>query len=517
MSQARDVAAIDRALERAREKSARMLAAPRRRRRALPRAHPVRRRARLAKALERLRTDRLLRAWKRDDRITRARADLDRGVDSDLRRWDAMTAGLKAEDRAKRYQVDVRVRSLLAAKLRQVAAAFDRDDVLARALKLEEAGKEGWWGQREADGSIVIRLRERSGLIMLDPADSRERTAELIERVIPLLLTCAKQGYELHKFVVTEPNIPAGSLAWGKEHLFRHFLRTVLERDSSGEEIPRTLAVRHNGRVFAVDNPARKFPEIIGAIAIQEDPLARDAHHFNTHLNVVLVIDPGQCTPLDVELWPDDPERPGEKKRDPAADRAGMFSYMKLAHVWGHQVEGRWIRPEASGLRDALLEVFKYACKTVSEKSLQKFEGSTPAPGDLQSLSPTDQVPALELVGELAEGSADAARRPAPAMIDWPDERVLEWLDANKGFRRVRAWGCLYKLGKLPRATDPDEGIRWLGRIWISPWKITVQSDFFDAASSHSPVGSIRENKSRSETHAYRAQGPPRAAPPASL
>lgn len=542
----RNLALVDQALERAREKTAQMLAAPRRRRaarRRYPRLHPERRRSKLARALERLRTERLLKAWRRDARMSRARGEIQRSVDS--RGFDAFTAGLWAESKAQRYQTDVRVRALLAEKLRAVAARFDRDDVLTRAVKLEEAGREGWWGVRgELDGStppdkssIVIRLRDRSGLIMLDPADSRERTAELIERLIPLLLVCAKQGYELHKFVVTEPNVPAGALAWGKEQLFRHFMRTVLERDGSGQEIPRTRAVRHAGKVFDVDNPARRFPEIVGAIAIQEDPLARDGHHWNQHLNVVLVIDPGQCTPLDRELWPTDPET-GDTKPDPAAARPGMFSYMKLRHVWGHEVEGRLIRGEASELRDALLEVFKYACKTVSEKSLRKFEssragrGADPAsagaepsgyaPADSseppapalgvghQSEPPTrDQAPALELVGELEEPDPAAPRAPAPAMIDWPDERVLEWLDANKGFRRVRAWGCLYRLGKLPRATDPDEGITWLGRISITPWTLTVQLNFFGEGNRVSSVASIRENKSRPTGQGYRAQAPP--------
>jgi len=288
-------------------------------------------------------------------------------------------------------------------------------------------------------------------------------------------------------------------------------MRVILERNASGEEIPRHVAVRHNGRVFEVDNPARKFPEIVGAFAVQEDPLAINCHHWNTHLNVILIVDPGACTPLDRELWPDDPDKPGEIKRDPAADVPGMFSYMKLAHVWGCQVEIRRLDKSLSALREQLLEVIKYSCKTVSEKSLEKFEVSTPAPapvGPLASTRDPPPAPVLELTGEPCD-IADA-RRSAPAMIDWPDHRILEWIDANKGFRRVRGWGVLYRLGKLDRPTDPDAGIQWYGRIWISPYKVTVQRtlDF-----GGSLIGLIRENKSRSVGPAQRVENPPRAGP----
>lgn len=424
-----------------------------------------------------------------------------------LERWDGLILGLKAEQKAARHQKDARVRALTAAKLRAVARAFSRPDADVKAEKLENAGKFGVWGVRELDGSVVVRLRDRSGLIMLDPAEARERTAELIERLVPLLVACARNGLEIHKAVFSEPNIPAGSLKWGKDHLFRRFVSTILERDAKGQEIPRTLAVRHGGRWLEVDNAARKLPEIVAAFAVQEDPLAADEHHWNTHLNVILVVDPGQCSPLDRELWPEDPET-GKPKPDPAANLAGMFSYMKLRHVWGsaHQVQIRWLDPSIGSLTRQLLEVIKYPGKTVTEKSLEKFAAGSAESGENRT------PPALELVCQEAQDApADQGKPRAPAMIDWPDARVLEWLDANKGFRRVRSWGCLYRLGKIPRATDPDEGIRWMGRIWISPFKITVQLDFIGGAA---PVDSIQENKSYHVGPFARAQGPPRAGPP---
>lgn len=514
MKRALELAAVDALVERARAKTAELLQAARRRRRKWKRpAGPFK--SKLERSLER-RRQRILRGWKRDRAADESTADLQ--MQDGLVRWDAFTLGLKAESKAARHQKDCRVRALLAAKLRAVAQAFGRTDVDARAERLEKAGRSGWWGVRELDGSIVVRLRDRSGLIMLDPTEARERTAELTERLLPLLLECARNGLQLYKAVFSEPNIVAGSLPWGKEHIFSEFLRRILERDRKGQEIPRTLPVKHGGRWLEVPNPARKLPEIVAAFAVQEDPLAADERHWNTHLNVILVVDPGQCAPLAREDWPTDPET-GKPKRDPAADVGGMFSFMKLRHVWGsaHQVEIRWLEPTTAALRRQLLEVIKYSCKTVSEKSLEKFEAARTAHAESGDVTLSDgntssenrAPPALELLCQDAQDApAEIARPPAPAMIDWPDARVLEWLDANRGFRRVRSWGCLYRLGKLPRATDPDEGIRWMGRISITPWRIIVQSDFIGRGDSF-PVDSIQENKSPSGGPLPRAQSPP--------
>lgn len=472
----RDLAFVLAAEEQARRTTAAQIQAMRTTRRRRRRKFPPRdaseaRHAKLVRALDRLQTDRILRAWKRDRQVGLNNLHLQRS--SALARFDALTAGLKAEVKAARYQRDAQIRELTARKHDAVGRAEWRRDLLQKAEKLRNAGRQGWWGVREIDGSLVIRLRDRSGLIMLDPAESRERTAELIERLAPVLLECSQKGYEIHKAVFSEPNIPAGALKWGKEHIFKRFTQLILERDAKGQEIPRYLNVRHGRQTFSVPNPARKLPEIVAAFAVQEDPLARSMNHWNTHLNVVLVVDPGSCRPLDPELWPEDPEKPGSIKPDPAASVPGMFSYMKLAHTWGAQVEIRRLPDTPTDLRDSLLEVIKYSCKTVSEKSLEKFKSAAP----LEDLPPQE----FELTGDVC---AVDVERPAPAMIDWPNARLIEWTDANKGFRRVRAWGVLYKLGKLERATNPDEGIRWLGRITVTPYQISVQTDFFGDSSS---------------------------------
>jgi hypothetical protein len=458
----RDLALVDASIARAREQTTLAIAKFQAKRKSKKLQRPPStieeieaRRSKLARNLDRMKATRLLRDWRRD-REMYENADLLQ-VRAIPKLVDPEAARLACEAKGARYQKDVRVRELLAAKLHQVAGGdIGRGDVARRARKLEDAGKRGHWGVRESDGSMVVRLLDRSGLVMLDPAEARERTAELIERLTPVLLECSKRGYQIHKAVFSEPNIPAGQLAWGKKHIFDRFTRTILERDTAGQ-------ARRSNRVL---------PEIVAAFAVQEDPLAGSLHHWNTHLNVILIVDPKATTPLDREHWPEDPDT-GEVKADPAAAAPGMFSYMKLQHTWGAQVEIRRLKATLGTLLQELREVIKYSCKTVSEKSLEKFER---APG---TRLVDDQDPGeLELEHVDATSAVDAVterRARAPAMIDWSDARILEWLDANKGFRRVRAWGVLYRLGKIERTGDPDDGIRWMGRIWISTAALTVQ------------------------------------------
>ena len=71
-------------------------------------------------------------------------------------------------------------------------------------------------------------------------------------------------------------------------------------------------------------------------------------------------------------------------------------------------------------------------------------------------------------------------------MTEWPPDKWLEWWDANKGFRRVRAYGAVYAVdGKRwdahdPRATEDIERaqargrqrLRWLDLAEIpDPWR----------------------------------------------
>lgn len=82
----------------------------------------------------------------------------------------------------------------------------------------------------------------------------------------------------------------------------------------------------------------------------------------------------------------------------------------------------------------------------------------------------------------------------APAMIDWPPERFLEWWEAHRRFRRTRSYGCLFgeALGELSGDIEdrPRGEITWYGRLW---WDARSQGYAVEGAR---PVSLIQANKS---------------------
>ncbi len=91
----------------------------------------------------------------------------------------------------------------------------------------------------------------------------------------------------------------------------------------------------------------------------------------------------------------------------------GEFSYKAVRESWGANIHLKELGRDELSLRSALLEAIKYSAQTVPDKSDRK--------------------------------AADGATA-APAMTEWPHDRWVEWWDANQGFRRTRAYGCLYAL-----------------------------------------------------------------------
>ena len=91
----------------------------------------------------------------------------------------------------------------------------------------------------------------------------------------------------------------------------------------------------------------------------------------------------------------------------------GEFSYKAVRETWGANIHITELGRDEQSLRSALLEAIKYSAQTVPEKS---------------------------------DGKAAAGDTAAPAMTEWPPERWIEWWKANQGFRRTRAYGCLYAL-----------------------------------------------------------------------
>ncbi len=91
----------------------------------------------------------------------------------------------------------------------------------------------------------------------------------------------------------------------------------------------------------------------------------------------------------------------------------GAFDFSLARLAWGANIHMARIKGDAATLRESLLEAIKYSALIVPSKSAEKL----------------------------------AARSTlAPAMVEWPPEKWVEWWKAQSGFRRVRSYGCLYGL-----------------------------------------------------------------------
>lgn len=143
-----------------------------------------------------------------------------------------------------------------------------------------------------------------------------------------------------------------------------------------------------------------KFENVKGALVVQEDPLGADGT-WNVHNNVILLVE-------------------------------GELSYEALREAWGFNLHIRQVSADEAKLSHALLEVVKYCAKIVPTKSAAKAD------------------PQFDFFGARYEG--------APAMVDYPDDALLEWLSAQTqvqltrsgrrrvSFRRTRTYGVLHSL-----------------------------------------------------------------------
>lgn len=152
-----------------------------------------------------------------------------------------------------------------------------------------------------------------------------------------------------------------------------------------------------------------KQKSIAGALVVQEDPLASRGD-WNVHNNVILLCE-------------------------------GWLDYAMVRERWGHNVHLQRIDPAEKSLRRSMLELVKYAAQHVPEKSEAKK-------GD-DWLFPEFKK--------------------APALVEWDDDALREWLAVQLGeagarrrapFRRVRSYGCLYRLDALRWSDATYDGRR---------------------------------------------------------
>lgn len=316
---------------------------------------------------------------------------------------------VELSDRAARRDAEQQ----LAAYIHTVADALPgfelRYNAHALADRLAECRTQGVAGQT-ADGRLQVAWDAKCDQVRLCPDESRVETQRIARRYCSAMRDWVGERPGRRRViyaVLTCPNFEAGRLDHGKRYTlakFKNWMR--FQYDAAPLAYRRTTETTAPGvrRVVhkAVKTRKRKlaaFPSLRGALVVQEDPLSA-RQDWNVHLNAFLLVD-------------------------------GRFDYKEAREVWGHNVEFRELdATDPETLYHAALEAVKYSAQIVPTKS--------------------------------AEKRAKRATH-APAMVEWTPRQWAEWWAAQQGFRRVRSYGCLYKIGK-PADTEPPM-VTWLGRV----------------------------------------------------
>ena len=106
----------------------------------------------------------------------------------------------------------------------------------------------------------------------------------------------------------------------------------------------------------------------------------------------------------------------------------GSFDYADAREQWGANLHIQQIDPD--NLVKSVLELVKYSAQIVPTKS---------------------------------EGKRH--KTDAPAMTEWPHDLWVEWWTAQKRFRRVRSYGCLYRIPKPEPELKSLEDVIWVGSV----------------------------------------------------
>ncbi|MEJ2143447.1 MAG: hypothetical protein P8Y24_14070 [Gammaproteobacteria bacterium] len=270
------------------------------------------------------------------------------------------------------------------------------------------------------DGDHVHVWDEKCSCSKLCPHESRDETRRLINKYQPHIEAFVNDKPTHRAFfgVFSTQNFQPGQLAMGKVEIIKRLQSHVLGNqpyckvffaDGPACEIKiqkKNLKIK-KPRYFDQVVPGQPisttdekiFPNIKGALVVQEDPLG--AHdEWNVHLNVILLTE-------------------------------GAFHYRDVRAAWFDEYQLYFNPIDKTNLIATLKETIKYSAQIVASKSIEK---------------------------------SNQRKTAAPPMVSWPHERWLEWYRANKGFRRTRSYGCLYKIKDEGSNTDLTT-LDWIGEI----------------------------------------------------
>lgn len=185
--------------------------------------------------------------------------------------------------------------------------------------RLRGARKSGALGFNLKTGKYVRFWDTKAGLSRYCPDDAREEAMRINRKYLPALAAAQSAGSNLYYGVLTSPNAAAGGLRTEMARLFKRFRKLTKAKWPDG---------------------SLRFPEIQGALVVQEAPLGR-MRDWNVHLNVVFVVD-------------------------------GYLDYGKLRSWWHWDLHIEKLPEGENAIRGALTELIKYAVAATVAKSADK-------------------------------------------------------------------------------------------------------------------------------------------------
>ena len=160
------------------------------------------------------------------------------------------------------------------------------DEYVGIVARLRSCRMSGVVG-RKPDGSFIAMWDEKCSLVRLCPDEARTETARVVHTYVPEIRrwVSRRPGRRVYFAVFTAPNAQPGELAVAKRRLFEQFKAW---RRRQYEACP--LVPGQNGYQRTRRHRLPAFPQIRGALVVQEDPLSATGG-WNVHLNVLLLAD----------------------------------------------------------------------------------------------------------------------------------------------------------------------------------------------------------------------------------
>lgn len=308
-------------------------------------------------------------------------------------------------------------------------------------LKLRACRQSGVVGINP-DGRHLVMWDNKCNLSKLCPDEAREESKRLATRYLPeverLLRDNPRMSFQYAVF--TKQNVPAGELWEGKREMFKDF--SNLRR-------------------------RKCFGAVKGVLAVQEDPLAADLKSWNVHINALLLVD-GRFD------W-------GEVRREWGGN-VQFISAAEMVHRTKAKLKARGQDVSKMDRTTVLVHAFNEICK-YSAKMTGEGEGDAP-----ESSSKVSQDDSIDLLGD----TIAKPLKKAQGMVGWPPRRWHEWWHSNKGFRRSRSYGCLYRFDESDSEKMDMSLVEWVGKLRFDGERYRCSIDLILGDKSTKSEGSNR-------------------------